>query len=229
EVLGLPGEARAELLAPYLSSARLWAARLSLPEPLVNYLPRHGHPIRYDYLSAERPIADYQTIYGQEPGSAEMPSAGRPFTAELMADLVARGIAVAPVVLHTGVSSLERGERPYPERYGVPAPTARLVTATRGWGGRVVAVGTTAVRALETAARPDGSVEPGEGWTGLVVTPERGVRAVDGLLTGWHEPDSSHLSMLEALADPRVLERSYRAAVQCGYLWHEFGDSHLIL
>jgi S-adenosylmethionine:tRNA ribosyltransferase-isomerase len=229
EILDLPGGARAELLAPYLSSARLWAARLTLPEPLLNYLTRHGRPIRYGYLSGDRPIADYQTVYGQEPGSAEMPSAGRPFTPELVAALVARGIAVAPVVLHTGVSSLERGERPYPERYRVPEPTARLVTATRGWGGRVIAVGTTAVRALETVARPDGSVDPGAGWTGLVVTPERGLRAVDGLLTGWHEPDSSHLSMLEALADPRLLARSYRAAVGGGYLWHEFGDTHLIL
>ncbi len=229
EVLALPGGASAELLAPYLSSARLWAARLSLPEPLLNYLTRHGHPIRYGYLSADRPITDYQTVYGQEPGSAEMPSAGRPFTPELVAALIARGIAVAPVVLHTGVSSLERGERPYPERYRVPEPTARLVAATRAWGGRVIAVGTTVVRALETVARPDGSVDSGEGWTGLVVTRERGLRAVDGLLTGWHEPESSHLSMLEALVEPYVLARSYEAAVEDGYLWHEFGDTHLIL
>ena len=158
-----------------------------------------------------------------------MPSAGRPFTSQLITALVARGIAIAPVLLHAGVSSLERGERPYPERFMVPEQTARLATATRRWGGRVVAVGTTVVRALETMARPDGSVEPGEGWTDLEVTAERGVRTIDGLLTGWHEPDSSHLGMLEALAEPALLERSYRAAAEGGYLWHEFGDMHLIL
>ena len=228
-VLELAGGARAELLAPYLSSERLWAARLSLPEPLLNHLSRHGRPIGYGYVRGERPIADYQTVYGQEPGSAEMPSAGRPFTPEVITELVARGIAIAPVVLHAGVSSLERAERPFPERFRVPAHTARLVSATREWGGRVVAVGTTVVRALETVAAPDGGVEPGEGWTGLVVTPERGVRAVDALLTGWHEPDSSHLGLLEALADPELLVRSYRAAIDCGYLWHEFGDMQLIL
>ena len=207
----------------------MWAARLHLQEPLLNYLARHGRPIRYAHVSEDLPIADYQTVYGQEPGSAEMPSAGRPFTPELLTALVARGIVVAPVVLHTGVSSLERSERPYPERFHVPESTARLVTAARGWGGRVIAVGTTAVRALETVADRDGSVEAREGWTGLVVTPERGLRTVDGLLTGWHEPESSHLSMLEALTESRLLERSYEAALEDGYLWHEFGDLHLIL
>jgi S-adenosylmethionine:tRNA ribosyltransferase-isomerase len=142
---------------------------------------------------------------------------------------VAKGVLVAPLVLHTGVSSPERGERPYPERYRIPVHTARLVEATRAWGGRVIAVGTTVVRALETAARPDGTIEAGGGWTALVVTPQRGVRAVDGLLTGWHEPEASHLDMLEAVAGRRLIERSYAAALQAGYLWHEFGDVHLLL
>ena len=229
DVLELAGGATAELLAPYLSSSRLWAARLDLPEPLPAYLTSHGRPIGYAYLAEEGPLAEYQTVYGQEPGSAEMPSAGRPFTPALITDLVARGIAIAPVLLHAGVSSLERGERPYPEPFRVPEATARLATATRRWGGRVVAVGTTVVRALETVALPDGSLEAGEGWTDLVVTAERGVRAVDGLLTGWHDPDSSHLGMLEALAEPSLLQSSYRAAAERGYLWHEFGDVHLIL
>ena len=136
---------------------------------------------------------------------------------------------VAPVTLHTGVSSPELGERPYPERYRVPEATARLVSAVHGWGGRVIAVGTTVVRALETIARRDGSLSAGEGWTSLVVTAERGLRVVDGLLTGWHEPEASHLLMLEAAAGAELLERSYRAAVERGYLWHEFGDLHLIL
>ena len=227
--LALPAGGRAELLARYLSSPRLWITALDLPEPLPDYLARHGRPIRYPYVREERPLCDYQTIFASEPGSAEMPSAGRPFTHELVTELLLRGIQVAPVVLHTGVSSLEEGERPYPEWYRVPESTARLVTAARRAGGRVIAVGTTVVRALETAAPGDGSVESREGWTSLVVTPERGVRAVDGLLTGWHEPGASHLQLLEAVAGRELVQRSYRAALDHGYLWHEFGDVHLIL
>src|SRR6185503_8393384 len=152
ETLQLPADATATLEAPYLSGSRLWAARLELPEPLLAYLARHGAPIRYRYVPDEHPLAAYETAYAIEPGSAEMPSAGRPVTPAVLTALAARGVAVAPVVLHTGVSSPERGERPYPERYRVPATTARLVEATRGWGGRVIAIGTTVVRALETVA-----------------------------------------------------------------------------
>jgi S-adenosylmethionine:tRNA ribosyltransferase-isomerase len=136
---------------------------------------------------------------------------------------------VAPIVLHTGVSSPERHEPPYPERYEVPETTARLVNAVRWWGGRVIAVGTTVVRALETVAASDGCVEAGAGWTSLVVTPERGLQAVNGLITGWHEPRASHLQLLQAAAGEELLRRSYDAALAEGYLWHEFGDSHLVL
>jgi S-adenosylmethionine:tRNA ribosyltransferase-isomerase len=158
-----------------------------------------------------------------------MPSAGRAFTPELITSLVARGVAVAPLLLHTGVSSLEADEEPYEEQYRVPITTARAVTATRAAGGRVIAVGTTVVRALETVVDEDGSVHPGEGWTDIVVTPERGVRAVDGLLTGLHEPRASHLQMLEAVGGRRQLRRAYAAALRERYLWHEFGDLHLML
>jgi S-adenosylmethionine:tRNA ribosyltransferase-isomerase len=229
ETLELPAGATATLEAPYLSGPRLWAARLRLPEPLMAYLARHGAPIRYRYVQQPHPLADYQTAYATEPGSAEMPSAGRPVTPAVLTALVAKGVSVAPLILHTGVSSPERGERPYPERYRVPRSTARLVEATKRWGGRVIAVGTTVVRALETVARPDGTIEAGEGWTALVITPDRGVRAVDGLITGWHEPEASHLDMLHAVAGRRLVERSYAAALDAGYLWHEFGDLHLIL
>jgi S-adenosylmethionine:tRNA ribosyltransferase-isomerase len=229
ESLQLPAGARATLVAPHLSGARLWVARLHLRESPVDYLARHGRPVRYRHTTGEWPLEDYQTVFATEPGSAEMPSAGRPFTAELLTALVARGVAVAPLLLHTGVSSLEHGERPYPERFVVPPATARLVNATRAGGGRVIAVGTTVVRALETVARPDGSVEPGRGWTHHVVAPERGVRAVDGLLTGWHEPTSTHLQLLDAVGGRSLVERSYAAALAHGYLWHEFGDTHLIL
>jgi S-adenosylmethionine:tRNA ribosyltransferase-isomerase len=229
ETLLLPAGGRAELLVPYLSGARLWIGRLELRGPLGEYLTRHGRPIRYRYVPDEHPLAEYQTVYADEPGSAEMPSAGRPFTPQILTDLVARGVLVAPLVLHAGVSSPEEGEPPYPERFRVPASTARLVTAVRKWGGRVIAVGTTVVRALETAAAPDGAVERAEGWTHLVVTPARCLRVVDGLLTGWHEPGASHLHLLEAVAGRELVDRSYQAALEHGYLWHEFGDSHLIL
>jgi S-adenosylmethionine:tRNA ribosyltransferase-isomerase len=230
ETLALPGGASATLLAPYLAGARLWLGEIDTgAAPLLGYLDRHGAPIRYGYVEREWPTADYQTVFALHPGSAEMPSAGRPFTPELVTALVAHGIAVAPLLLHTGVSSQEAGEPPYPERYAVPAATARLVNAARAGGGRVVAVGTTVVRALETVARPDGAIAAGAGWTHHVVTPERGVRAVDGLLTGWHEPDASHLLMLEAVGGAELVGASYDAAARGGYLWHEFGDLHLLL
>ena len=164
-----------------------------------------------------------------EPGSAEMPSAGRPFTPEVITRLVAKGVGVTPIVLHTGVASLEADELPYPEHARVAPSTAARVNATHAAGGRVVAVGTTVVRALESAVDDGGTVHPFDGWTDLVITPERGVRAVDGLLTGWHEPEASHLLMLEAVAGRELLERSYAASLAEGYQWHEFGDVHLIL
>jgi S-adenosylmethionine:tRNA ribosyltransferase-isomerase len=227
--LELPDGAQAELVARFARSDRLSVARFELDVPLEDYLRRYGQPVRYGYVPEQWPLAAYQTVFAREPGSAEMPSAGRPFTAELVTELVARGILVAPVVLHTGVSSAERGERPYPERFQVPAATARLVNGVRAWRGRVIAVGTTVVRALETVAAADGTVSEGRGWTSLVVTPGRGLRAIDGLLTGWHENESSHLELLEAAAGAELLERCYRAALEHGYRWHEFGDLHLIL
>jgi S-adenosylmethionine:tRNA ribosyltransferase-isomerase len=217
------------LVAPYASGSRLWLARFDGLGTVEQLLAHHGDPIRYGYVQRQWPLSAYQNVYATTPGSAEMPSAGRPFTHRLIAALVARGIVVAPVTLHTGVSSPERHEPPFPEQYEVPVGTARLANLVRAAGGRVIAVGTTVVRALETTARPDGTVAAGEGWTGLVIDPDRGVRAVDGLITGWHEPEASHLLMLAALADDELLERSYRAALDHGYLWHEFGDSHLIL
>jgi S-adenosylmethionine:tRNA ribosyltransferase-isomerase len=224
ETLTLPHGGRARLIAPYLGPDRLWVAQLDLPEPIYAYLDHHGAPIRYAHERRPRPLADHQTIFATVPGSAEMPSAGRPFTRRALERLRERGVSVQRVTLHTGVSSLERGERPYPERFRVSRHTAERVNAAR----RVIAVGTTVVRALETVADPRGVVHPGEGWTQLTITPERGVRAVDGLLTGWHEPDASHLLMLEAFAGRDLLERSYAEAVARGYRWHEFGDLHLL-
>jgi len=196
---------------------------------VVPYLLRHGIPIRYSYVRRDWPLRFYQTVFAREPGSAEMPSASRPFTPAVVIDLVTRGVLIAPLTLHAGVSSAEADEDPYPEPYDVPPATARLVNHVRAHGGRVIAAGTTVVRALETAALRTGAVEPSAGWTSHVVTPQTGVSVVDGLLTGLHEPRSSHLRMLAAFAGPELLSRCYAAAIASGYLWHEFGDVHLLL
>jgi S-adenosylmethionine:tRNA ribosyltransferase-isomerase len=218
-----------QLVRPYLDSDRLWVASLTLPQPELTWLAVHGQPIRYRYVTHPWPLSSYQNVYATEPGSAEMPSAGRPFTPEVITRLVAKGIGVSPIVLHTGVASLEADELPYPERLRVPTATAVRVNETRETGGRVIAIGTTVVRGLETAVDSAGRARPFDGWTDLVITPERGVRVVDGLLTGWHEPEASHLLMLEAVAGRELLERSYEASLVEKYLWHEFGDVHLIL
>jgi S-adenosylmethionine:tRNA ribosyltransferase-isomerase len=217
------------LATRFESSARLWVATLELPEPLLTFLAVHGRPIRYGYVTRDWPLDIYQNVYAREPGSAEMPSAGRPFTPELVTRLVAKGIGVTPLVLHTGVSSLEANEHPYPEWYRVSSSTAARINETRVNGGRVIAIGTTVVRALESVVDARRVIHAGEGWTDVVVTPERGARAVDGLLTGWHEPEASHLQMLEAIAGRDLLDVSYAAASAEGYLWHEFGDVHLIV
>jgi len=229
ERLSLPGGGVVTLCAAYLGGARLWVAELRLPAPLEAYLARHGRPIRYRHIDGDWPLDAFRTVYATEPGSAEMPSAGRPLSERVITALVARGITVAPIVLHAGVSSLEAGEPPGPEWFRVPSATARLVEATHEGAGRVIAVGTTVVRALESVVSGDGRVAAGAGWTRLVITPERGMRAVDGLLTGWHEPESSHLDLLRAVGGADLVGRSYRAALERGYLWHEFGDVHLIL
>jgi len=224
QVIDLPGGAALTLEGKV--TGRLWRARLSVA--VVPYLLRYGIPIRYSYVSRDWPLPAYQTVFSRKPGSAEMPSASRPFTPAVVTDLVARGVLITPLTLHTGVSSLEADEDPYPEPYDVPPATARLVNHVRSAGGRVIAAGTTVVRALETAF-DSGLVAPSAGWTSHVVTPQTGVRAVDGLLTGLHEPRSSHLRMLAAFAGPELLGRCYEAAITSGYLWHEFGDVHLLL
>ncbi|WUF69303.1 S-adenosylmethionine:tRNA ribosyltransferase-isomerase [Streptomyces nojiriensis] len=234
-VLELPGGHRLTLEEPLAAGAdRLWWARPSpAPDGVPALLRAYGRPIRSAYTERDQPISAYQTVFAvpaaDGAGSAEMPSAGRPFTAELVARLVSRGVQFAPLVLHTGVASQEAHEPPYPERYEVSAATAGLVNAARASGGRVIAVGTTAVRALESAADARGRVRPAAGWTDLVVTPERGVRVVDGLLTGLHEPGASHLLMLEAVAGRAAVRLGYAEALARLCLWHEFGDVHLLL
>jgi S-adenosylmethionine:tRNA ribosyltransferase-isomerase len=213
------------LMEPYVPG-RLWQAKVSVD--VRELLAKHGRPIKYAYVPREWPIEDYQTVFARDPGSAEMPSAGRPFSAELVTKLVAAGVSIAPITLHTGVSSIEEGKPPLPERFHVPESTARLVNSTKAAGRRVVAVGTTVTRALESVAS-NGTVEPGAGWTDLMLSPDRPARVVNGLVTGWHEPGASHLLLLQAVAGKDLVNAAYAATEGVGYLWHEFGDSCLLL
>lgn len=236
EQILLPARGTASLKSPYMPEAtafsgnpvRLWVAELSLPDDPITYTARYGMPIRYGYVSKSWPLSYYQTIFARESGSAEMPSAGRAFTPEIVERLMRKGIRVAALTLHTGVSSLEAHEPPYPERYRVPRSTSTAVNEAHALGRRVIAVGTTVVRALETVTDIDGRVTSGEGWTDVVITPDRGLRAVDSILTGFHEPKASHLSMLQSLAGSDHLQLAYETAIRERYLWHEFGDLHLI-
>jgi len=229
--LPLAGGASVHLDEPYAGpngEGRLWVASIDTPPPLSvrEFLFAYGEPIRYGYVPDRWPLSMYQSVFATEPGSAEMPSASRPFTDRVVTRLVSRGVVFAPITLHTGVASAEAHERPYAERFRVPESSARLINEA---GGRVIAIGTTAVRAVESAVGPDGRVVAREGWTDLVITPDRGVRVVDGLLTGFHEPRASHLDMLAAIVDRCVLDRCYTEAIDAGYLWHEFGDVNLLI
>jgi S-adenosylmethionine:tRNA ribosyltransferase-isomerase len=231
EIVTLPSGRRLHVLGahpePWQETSRL--KRVRADGPIEAYLAKHGKPIKYDYVRGEWPLSAYQTVFASEEGSAEMPSAARPFTTELVTKLVAGGVNFAPITLHCGVSSLESGELPQDERFRVSPSSAWLVNQTRAAGGRVIAVGTTATRALETVASDDGTVSADQGWTDLVLGPQHPARAVDGLITGWHQPGASHLSLLEAVAGPDLVQKAYDTALEAGYLWHEFGDSCLLL
>jgi S-adenosylmethionine:tRNA ribosyltransferase-isomerase len=229
ETLTLPDGGALTVLAPHPGSRRLWIGRLDLPIPLGDYLAAWGRPIAYPYVRGEWPIEMYQTVYAAVPGSAEMPSAGRAFTPEILDRLSARGIYLASIVLHAGVASLEYDEPPYEEWFEVPHETAAAVARAQKHGGRIIAVGTTVVRALESAVDAAGRPLASRGWTDLLVGPKRPPRLVDGLLTGFHEPKATHLAMLAAIAGRGPLERAYHAALEAGYLWHEFGDLHLLI
>ncbi len=226
------GDATVRYVAPYPGIPRLWF--ITADRPLEPILEHAGVPIHYGYVPKIWPLEAYQSLFSRVPGSVEMPSAARPITPRIREALEGAGIRFASVLLHSGVSSLEietdkvEEQAVYPEPFQVSQATADLVNRTREGGHRVVAIGTTVVRALESSWTPDG-VRARGGFTRLFVHPGNPVRSVDGLLTGFHDPVTSHLAMLAALIGlPRVME-AYRAAIGNGYRWHEFGDSHLIL
>jgi S-adenosylmethionine:tRNA ribosyltransferase-isomerase len=242
ETISLPGGASVTLLHtfpargpagpahpadPAQPQQRMWAAAVAGDVAALE--ATHGRPVRYNYVPDPWPLSTYQTVFARSPGSAEMPSAARPFTAQLVTELISAGVLLATVTLHAGVASLETGEAPLPEWFEVPPATADLVNLTRAAGRRVVAVGTTSTRALESAAIPGGAVRAGSGLTELVIGPARPARVVTGLITGWHDEGASHLDLLTAVAGTGLVRAAYQAAEQAGYLWHEFGDSCLLL
>ena len=206
----------------------LW--RLRVPAVPLDAILASGAPIRYSYVPRPIPLAYYQTVFGSHPGSTEMASAGRPFTWELLLGLRRQGVQTAEIVLHTGLSSFQDDafdaeHHLYEEWFEVDQRAVRAINEAR----RVIAVGTTVVRALETAALGSGRLRPARGWTDLAIGPQRELRVVNGLLTGFHEPQASHFDLLRAFVDGPLLERAYEEAVARRYLWHEFGDVTLIL
>lgn len=214
---------------------RLWKMRFSKSgTELMDLLYRLGHPIRYEYVSAPWDLDYYQTVYAKEPGSAEMPSAGRAFTWKLLFDLKRCGVETAHIVLHTGLSSymddeLDAQHPASEEEYFISEAAAQKINRTHQQGGRVIAVGTTVVRALESVADETGKIEAGHGYTRLHITADHVLRVVDGLLTGLHEPEASHLDLLTAFLPAQQIRKAYEDAVLIGYLWHEFGDLNLIV
>lgn len=229
ERIELPEDGYVELLSPlHRAHPRLFYARVLLPLPAHAFLSRHARPITYGYLDGRYPIDTYQTIFAREPGSVEMPSAARPFTLRVIDSLYRHNVNLASITLHCGVSSPETHEPPLDERFSIPEWTARTIEATRARGGRVIAIGTTVVRAIESAVDERGIVRASSGWTSRIVDASHPPRAIDGLLTGFHEPRASHLLMLEAFASRDVLAGAYETALSRGFLWHEFGDLHLL-
>jgi len=234
DVLQLDG-LRATVVSVWYPSPRLVELRFDAEgAALWSALYRLGRPIQYAHLEAGLALSDVQTVYASRPWAAELPSAGRPLSWEVLLDLKARGIALGALTHAAGLSStgdpaLDRA-LPLPERYEIPVETVDAVGRARAAGGRVVAVGTSVVRALEgSGARHGGTLVAGRGTTDLVIAPGFVPRVVDGLLTGFHEPGSSHLGLLRAFVPPPLLDAAYTHAEAEGYRGHEFGDSNLIL
>ena len=228
----LPNGGQLKLVKPYYQNRKLlhlWHAELSINQNTNLYFAEHARPIQYENLEREYPLHFYQTLFSFHPGSAEMPSAGRGFTSSLIERLQEKGVVFAPILLHTGVSSLEENEKPYPEYIEVNPLSASVINHAKNHGKRIVAVGTTAVRAIESAVNEKGEVRTFKGHTSLYIDKGDEMKVVDALITGFHEPKASHLHMLQALAGPEHLEKSYSAALKNHYYWHQFGDLHLIL
>lgn len=227
--LHFPNQLMAKVLGKVAGTA-LWTVCFNQEnEPFFDTLYRYGEPIRYEYIHSPWELESYQTVYASVPGSAEMPSAGRAFSWELLFDLQKKGVTLGFLQLHTGLSDylnddpVKPGENP--EYYHIPKKTLQMIDETKKAGGRIIAVGTTVVRAIETAILTGES----EGITTLYINEHTKLQAVDGLLTGFHEAEASHLDLLFSIIDSPKLISAYENAIKKKYLWHEFGDMNLII
>ena len=230
EILRAPGGLRLRVLAPRGDAPLLWRMTVESGDPIQTLL-RDGEPIRYSYVPDPVPLEHYQTVYAGTPGSVETPSAGRHLTWELLGELRRARHRRRPTSCCTAGSAHSRTTtstcRSRSSRSASKSVrTPRTASTARR---RVIAVGTSVIRTLETAVDDDGDVHPMRGWTRLVITPRTRLRVVDALLTGLHEPPATHLDMLGALLDTDLLERAYVEVRERGYLWHEFGDAMLIV
>ncbi|MEP7253164.1 MAG: S-adenosylmethionine:tRNA ribosyltransferase-isomerase [Ginsengibacter sp.] len=207
----------------------LWIAAFNCNRPAEEYLANHAKPIQYENLDRVYPLSYYQTYFSFHPGSSEMPSAGRGFTVSLIERLLKKGISIVPVLLHTGVSSVEEHETPYPEYMEIDPVAAATINHAKQHGRRIIAVGTTAIRAIETAADEHGNVMSYRGNTDLFIEDGYTMKVTDGLLTGFHEPNASHLNILQTVAGFDHINNAYKEAIKREYYWHQFGDLHLIL
>ena len=232
QVFQLPGKASITLKSKFYQDRELlhlWSVEFTANENFQQYAKVHGRPIKYQNLNNGYPLDYYQTFFSDRPGSAEMPSAGRGFTQSLVNNLLAKGIVFAPILLHTGISSLEEHESPYPEYFEIDAVSASALNYAKGKGHRIIAVGTTSVRAVESATNRRGVVVPFRGHTNMYIKSNDPMKTINGLVTGFHEPRASHLHMLQSLAGREHIQRAYQYAIKEEYYWHQFGDLHLIL
>lgn len=236
--IALSGALFAEVLEVSPISPRLLRVRFSLRgAALWAALYAHGKPVQYSYLHEEIALWSVQTVYAARPWAVELPSAGRPLSWEILLRLRQAGVELAWLTHAAGLSSTGEpaldAALPLPERYEIPDTTALLIARTRRRGGRVIAVGTTVVRALEGAARAaaasgSGALLAPSGITDLVLEPQSRLRIVDGILTGIHSPEESHFRLLAAFSPLALLRKSWEHASATGYLCHEFGDLSLI-
>lgn len=235
EVVLLGGSLRAAVVSRSSLSPRLIEVSFDREgSDLWEALYAAGKPVQYSYLSDELALWSVQTVYGGRPWAAEMPSAGRPITWSLLLALRRRGVSVVSITHAAGLSAtgdpaIDRA-LPLPERFDIPEATVRAIARARAAHGRVIAVGTTVVRALEgCAAQHGGELRPGTGTTDLVMNASFERCIVDGLLTGVHDPGESHFALLSAFADAETLARAWSHAMDLGYRSHEFGDTSLIM
>ncbi|MCC5803415.1 S-adenosylmethionine:tRNA ribosyltransferase-isomerase [Rossellomorea vietnamensis] len=200
---------------------------------LMDFIFKNGEPIRYEYISEPWPLDYYQNVYGSVPGSVEMASAGRAFTWRLLQALKEKGVGIVFILLHAGLSYYGNDRWPmpnhHPEDYRVSPEAVNEILHAKNRGKRVIAVGTTVVRALETVMTQHGQLQPAEGVTNLYISGDTSLQIVDGLITGLHEPEASHLNLLKAFMSEDKLRHAYQTALAKNYKWHEFGDMNIIL